>query len=484
MPAEFLFDIADQGRDSVIDSLMEAENHIPGLVFNYPPISAWRPTHDTRPTSEDLWADSDTFSHNLYIHIPFCRQKCSFCYYSVAVVRDDTDIIWEYLRCLEKEAQTYLRARPGWSVETVFIGGGTPSRLNEEQIDFLFEHVINRFDLSACREITYECSPDSATLGRIRMMADHGVNRLSMGVQTLDPDILRKSRRNDSPDEVIRTYYHMVDSGVPNVNIDLIAGIEREAFGNMERTMDAVASLDPLPTQITLFTLSVREGSINNTTLLRVDDPLRMFRRSLTLYRYAKRRMLDIGYWQYSRNLFPRQDWIFHYQDNHWGKNGYVLALGASGYSHSHSHTYLNAFNYREYMRRINNGESAVEKAFPLNEDESLRRHLVLAMKHAELNIQEFESYYPEGSRPLERFGIAFDALESLGVITRDADRIAYLPEFADLSDRFVRLFYSDLVNSAVRARTAAASKPAASRLGRAHDPAQPKPKNAFDFVV
>ncbi|MFG2957727.1 coproporphyrinogen-III oxidase family protein [Streptomyces sp. NPDC048291] len=484
MTSEFLFDVTDRGRDAVIDTLMEAENHIPGLVFSYPPISAWQPPQEEPPSPEQLWEGSETFSHNLYIHIPFCRQKCSFCYYSVAVVRDDTDIIWEYLRCLEKEALSHLRVRPGWRVETVFIGGGTPSRLNEDQINFLFERVIGRFDLTDCREITYECSPDSATLGRIRTMAENGVNRLSMGVQTLDPEILRKSRRNDSPDEVLRTYYHMADSGVPNVNIDLIAGIEREAFGNMERTMDAVAGLDPLPTQITLFTLSVREGSINNKTLLRVDDPARMFRRSLTLYRYAKRRMLDMGYWQYSRNLFPRDNWIFHYQDNHWGNNGYVLALGASGYSHSHSHTYLNAFNYREYMRRINNGESAVEKVYPLDEDESLRRHLVLAMKHAELDIRAFESHYPESARPLERFRTAFDALESLGIITRDEDHIRYVPEFADLSDRFVRLFYSDAVNSRIRTATGAPPQSAADRLADGGRSAPAAPKSAFDFVV
>jgi oxygen-independent coproporphyrinogen-3 oxidase len=480
MPAEFLFDAADSSRDDVIDQLMQSENHIPGLVFSYPPISSWNLTGEQRPSAEELWAGSEVFSHNLYIHIPFCRQKCSFCYYSVAVVNNDTDVIWDYLRCLEQEAIGYLAVRPDWRIETVFIGGGTPSRLNEAQIDFLFERVIRRFDLSGCREITYECSPDSASRGRIDAMARNGVNRLSMGVQSLDPDILRKSRRSDSPDEVIRTYHHMTDSGVPNVNIDLIAGIEREAFGNMERTMDAVAGLEPLPTQITLFTLSVREGSINNTTL-RLDDPLRMFNRSLTLFRYAKRRMGDMGYWQYSRNLFPREDWIFHYQDNHWGKNGYVLALGASGYSHSQGYTYLNAFSYRDYMRRIADGGSAVEKVYPLDADESLRRHIVLAMKHAELNISDFESYYPPGTRPLARFQPAFDALAELGIITRDDRRIAYTPEFADLSDRFVRLFYSAEVNA--RIRSAAAGAPARAQVTDLPPPGRAA-RNAFSFVV
>jgi oxygen-independent coproporphyrinogen-3 oxidase len=451
MTFEFIFDTETATRSEILDQLIESEVHVPGLVFSYPPISTWRPENSAELTPEQLWNGSEVFSHNLYIHIPFCRQKCSFCYYSVAVHADDTEIIWEYLRCLEIEAKRYAQTtHAGARIETVFIGGGTPSRLNEAQIEFLFERVIGRFDLSNCREITYECSPDSATKPRIDTMAKLGVNRLSMGVQTLDPEILRASRRNDSPDEVIETYYNMVDSGVPNVNIDLIAGIEKEALDNIERTMEAVAALDPIPTQITLFTLSVREGAINKTTL-KQEDPAALFRRSLTLYRYAKRRMLAMGYWQYSRNLFPREDYIFHYQDNHWGNNGYVLALGASGYSHSHGYTFINAFNYREYMRRATAGDSTVEKVFPLSADESLRRHLVLAMKHAELDIARFESFYPAGSKPLAKFMPAFQALEALGAVTIDAEEIRYTPDFADLSDRFVRLFYSAEVNRRIR---------------------------------
>lgn len=475
MPDELLFDVDDASRSEIIDQLIESEKRIPGLVFSYPPISTWSPPPDETTGPATLWADSDVFSFNLYIHIPFCKQKCSFCYYSVAVVRDDTDIIWQYLRCLEAEAIRYLPEVGHRKVETVFIGGGTPSRLNVDQIQFLFDRVIRRFDLSQCREITYECSPDSASEDRIQQMYAEGVNRLSMGVQSLDPDILRKSRRGDTPDSVVRTYDAMVASGVPNVNIDLIAGIEREAFDNMERTMDAVDALGTLPTQITLFTLSVREGSINRKTLSET-DPADLFRRSLAFYRYSKRRMLERGYWQYSRNLFPREDWIFHYQDNHWGNNGYVLALGASGYSHSQNFTYLNAFNYRDYMRQIENGETAVEQVRPIDADESLRRHVVLAMKHAQIDKARFESFYPPGSRPLEAFRNVFDAMRELDIIEEDERRIRYRSEFLDVSDRFVRLFYSPSVNADIRSggRRELALTPAGS--GRK--------ANAFGFTV
>ena len=450
MPNEFLFDTSTWTKSALIDQLMEAEHHIPGLVCNYPPISAWNRLADSKVDPEHLWRDSTVFSFNLYIHIPFCAQKCSFCYYSVAVVPNDSDLIWAYLKCLEKEAEAYSRILSELRVETVFVGGGTPSRLNEDQMQFLFERIIARFDLSICREITYECSPDTATKSRIDTMVRLGTNRISMGVQTLDSAILEKTRRPSDTDQILTTYYNIVDSGVRNFNIDLIAGVEREAFENMERTMDAIANLRVLPKQITLFTLSVREGALDLKTL-GSEHPRQLFGRSLTLFRYAKRRMMDLGYWQYSRNLYPQDDWIFHYQDNHWGNNGYVLALGASGYSHSHRYTYVNEFNFRRYMDRINDGYLPVEKTFELTAEESLRRHLVLAMKHATLDIDRFNSYYPDGDKPLNRFDLIWQALSDLGIIRRNDKTIRYTSEFADVSDRFVRLFYSDEVNRRIR---------------------------------
>lgn len=466
MQSEYLFEGAGASRDAMFNALVDSESAIPGLLFTYPPIPAWDVV-ESPLSPEERWEGSDVFSHNLYIHIPFCKQKCSFCYYSVAVHADDEDVIWRYLRCLEVEARAYAEVLGDKRIETVFIGGGTPSRLNEAQIEFLFDRVIRQFDLSACREITYECSPDSATRGRIAEMVGQGTTRLSMGVQSLDPEILRMSRRSDSPDSVVRTYYNMIDSGVRNVNIDLIAGIEREALGNMERTMAAVAALDPLPAQITLFTLSVRERSINHKTLAD-EAPMRLFRRSLALYRFAKRKMLDLGYWQFSRNLFPLSgEPIFHYQDNHWGANGYVVGLGASAYSHCHGWTYMNSFKYTDYMSRVENGEIPVEKEFELTEDESMRRHLSLALKHQQLDVARFNSFYDGDDALTRSFGTELDALEAAGLVERVDGVLRYRPDCVDLADRYLRLVFSP----AVRERTAQGVAGARSR-------------DAFSFTV
>jgi oxygen-independent coproporphyrinogen-3 oxidase len=293
-------------------------------------------------------------------------------------------------------------------------------------------------------------------------MVRQGTTRLSMGVQSLDPEILKLSRRSDTPDSVASTFYNMVDRGVRNVNIDLIAGIEREGLSNMERTMEAVGHLDPLPAQITLFTLSIRERSINAKTMAN-ERPLNRFRRSLALYRYAKRRMLDLGYWQFSRNLFPLTgEAIFHYQDNHWGHNGYVIGLGASSYSHSGNWTYMNQFKYAEYMALVEAGEMPVQKEFFLTPEESLRRHLSLALKHQELDVARFNSFYGEDALAL--FETELDAMIAFGALERSGDVLRYRPGYVDLADRYLRLIFSrEVGEESIRAVEKASSRDAFS---------------------
>jgi oxygen-independent coproporphyrinogen-3 oxidase len=449
---EYLFDVAGKSSAAIVEQLLEAEPHIPGLIFSYPPIGSWTADEAAATRPLDLWSTGERrFAQNIYIHIPFCRQRCSFCYYSVTVKKDDTDLIWEYVKTLAVEARMYAPRFRNIKINTVFIGGGTPSRLSPDQVKYLFDEVLGQFDLSECKEISYECSPDSASPDRIAAMAECGVTRLSMGVQTLDPEVLHRSRRSDDPEDVLATYYNMIDSGIQNVNIDLIAGIEQEAFSDIRRTMDAIALLDPKPPQITMFTLSVREKAIDRWTF-REQSIARQFSRSLALYRYAKRRMLgELGYWQYSRNLFPQTDEIFHYQDSHWGHNGYVLPLGVSGYGHSPDYVYLNNFSLPQYMRAVNSGASHVERALRLTPEESKRRHLVLAMKHRVLDLPTFASYYPGEANPLGFAEEPLRALEDLGVIHRDADTIAYTDTGIDLADKYCRLFYSEAANGYIK---------------------------------
>ena len=434
----------------VIKQINSAENNLPGLIFNYPPIPLWGPPSKGSLSIENIWSGSSIYSNNLYLHIPFCRQKCSFCYYSVVPGATD-DHISSYLDCLEKEAGYYADATfADTPMDTVFVGGGTPSVLTEEQITRLFEKIIAKFDLSKVREITFECAPDSITPEKLKILKEHGVTRISMGVQSFDERVLSRTRREGDVATVIDRYYDIVEAGIDKVNIDLIAGVEEESMESMKETMDTLFKLDPKPSQVTLFTLSVRKGAIDHKYL--GGDPVALFKKSFDNYLYARDRLIEGDYWQYSRNLFPSKDKVFLYQDNIWGRNGYVLALGVSGYSHTQNAVYQNAFNTKLYMQKLMADELPIEKHKLLSAEETLRRHLVLAMKHARIDLREVRKTNPDCLDLLDSFEPIFEALEHKGLVIRKGPLVEYTPQGVALADKYARLFYSDKVNDALRA--------------------------------
>lgn len=435
--------------EDIVQQIDAAKNKLPGLIFNYPPIPLWKPPQTDQLSIDSIWIDNNIYTNNLYIHIPFCRQKCSFCYYSV-VPGASHDHIEAYLDCLEKEAvyysgSTYLKKK----MDTVFVGGGTPSLLNESQIVRLFSKIINRFDVSSTREITFECAPDSITLDKLKLLKSLGVTRISMGVQSFDDNVLSKTRRDGNSEKVIDRYYDVVTAGIDKVNIDLIAGVEKESMNSMANTMNTLLNLNPKPTQVTLFTLSVRKGSINHKYL--GGDPVSQFEESFESYKYARDRLVEDQYWQYSRNLFPTNDKIFQYQDNIWGRNGYVLALGVSGYSHSQNAVYQNAFNTKMYMERVAADELPIDKIYPLFHAETLRRHLVMAMKHTRLNLDEVRHDNPDSVELLNSFEPIFEALERKKIITRDGAMVKYTSQGVAMADKYARLFFSEDVNQCLR---------------------------------
>lgn len=167
MSYEPVFDFTDRSVPGITEAIRQAENQLPGLVFNYPPIAVWDYIDTPTRPPEALWRGSTRYSNNLYVHIPFCRQKCSFCYYSV-VPGAPNDMIDEYIDCLEREAEMYSKvAHADTQFDTLFIGGGTPGLLSPEQLDRLMRRVVQQFNIENVYEANLEFSPDTVTREKI-----------------------------------------------------------------------------------------------------------------------------------------------------------------------------------------------------------------------------------------------------------------------------------------------------------------------------
>ncbi len=199
---------------------------------------------------------------SLYIGIPFCPTRCSYCSFVSRTVGRKTELLNPYLEALLKEMEVTgrLLAQSGRKVRTIYIGGGTPTTLSSDQMARLLDAVHASFDLSRCIEFTVEGGrPDTLDAEKLRTIFRHGADRMSINPQTMEDHVLRACGRPHKAADVVRAYGEAVEAGFKAINMDLIAGLPEDSYQGFCRSLDAVAALNPA--NITVHTLALKKGA-------------------------------------------------------------------------------------------------------------------------------------------------------------------------------------------------------------------------------
>ena len=199
---------------------------------------------------------------SVYVGIPFCPTRCSYCSFVSRTVGKKTELLDKYLAALEREIQVTARLmkESGKHLLTLYIGGGTPSILSTPQMIHLLDTLRESFDFSRCIEFTVEGGrPDTLDLEKLRAIREHGADRMSINPQTMEDSVLRACGRPHTGADVIRAYHQAEEAGFSAINMDLIAGLPTDDFDGFRRSMDAVASLNPA--NITVHTLALKKGA-------------------------------------------------------------------------------------------------------------------------------------------------------------------------------------------------------------------------------
>ena len=199
---------------------------------------------------------------SLYVGIPFCPTRCAYCSFVSRTIGKKTELLDPYLKALEKEMAVTgrLLAESGRKIRTVYIGGGTPTTLSTPQMASLLDAIRDSFDLSRCIEFTVEGGrPDTLDAEKLKTIAAHGADRMSINPQTMQDHVLRACGRPHKAADVIRAYHEAVDAGFKAINMDLIAGLPQDNFDGFKASLDAVAALDPA--NITVHTLALKKGA-------------------------------------------------------------------------------------------------------------------------------------------------------------------------------------------------------------------------------
>ena len=233
---------------------------------------------------------------SLYVGIPFCPTRCSYCSFVSRSIGKRTELIEPYLQALLKEIEVSgkLLAESGRRVRTVYIGGGTPTTLNCDQMARLLDAVHESFDLSRCIEFTVEGGrPDTLDEKKLRTIFEHGADRMSINPQTMENHVLRACGRPHKAADVVRAYGEAKNAGFRAINMDLIAGLPDDSVAGFCRSLDAVAALDPA--NITVHTLALKKGADlfeRRVTLPTAEEVTEMVA-------YANKTLRDLGYKPY-----------------------------------------------------------------------------------------------------------------------------------------------------------------------------------------
>ena len=263
----------------------------------------------------------------LYVHIPFCKSKCRYCDFNSYACRDK-QAIFEYLPALNQEIALASSQYENAKIDTIYIGGGTPSLLDESLIKPLLEKLRTFFDLSSLKEWTIECNPESVTEEKLKLYADEGINRISIGVQSLFDDNLKSIGRLHDAKEAIEKI-KLAKRYFDNVSADLIIGLP---FDDKQRIAREVEDLAPLVEHISMYELSVEEGTSLEKLVKQGKITLPDDDETQELFDVAYDTAKENGFDRYEVSNFAKNGRISLHNFGYWTREEYI-GLGAGAHS-------------------------------------------------------------------------------------------------------------------------------------------------------
>ena len=395
------------------------------FVSNYPPFSFWKPECKSEAFDALERAPKPGTELGIYLHIPFCRKRCHFCYFRVYTDKDSA-AIKTYLDCALKELSIYA-AKPfigDRKPAFVYFGGGTPSYLSENQMRYLFDGMKAQLAWDEVQEVTFECEPGTLTDHKLRTLRELGVTRLSLGVENFDDHILEVNGRAHRSKEIERAYGYARELGFPQINIDLIAGMVEETEENWKENIRKAIQLNP--DSITIYQMEVPY----NTTIYKEMKAAGKLTAPVADWD-TKRRWVNEAYQELERNGFEigsaytavrnKKTTRFQYRDKLW-TGADLLSLGVASFGHIGGTHYQNHHDFDPYITALSQGSLPIYRALTPTGDERLIREFILLLKLGRIETAYFRAKY--GVDVIERFGEALKTVQEWGLGTFDAEKV------------------------------------------------------------
>lgn len=395
------------------------------FVSNYPPFSHWSPDCVGQAFEVIDRPPEPETPLGVYLHIPFCRKRCHFCYFRVYTDKNSSDI-HAYLEALIREAELYAQ-KPlveGRSAEFIYFGGGTPSYLSPRQLRRLVDGFPRALGWDAVKEMTFECEPGTLSEDKLRMIREIGVTRLSLGVENFDDLILEQNNRAHRSREIHRAYDWARSVNFPQINIDLIAGMIGETEENWSDCVERAIAMDP--DSVTLYQMEVPY----NTTIYKTMRTEGVAHAPVADWPTKRRwvsegfdRLAQAGYTVSSGYTAVRDsdETQFVYRDSLW-HGADMLGLGVASFGYVGGAHVQNEKDFGAYIARLNAEELPIHRAYIASPEEKLIRELILQLKLGRVSRRYFQEKFSVDIQ--NRFAEPLDRLERASLLSVKDDTL------------------------------------------------------------
>ncbi|TFE31648.1 radical SAM family heme chaperone HemW [Cohnella luojiensis] len=341
----------------------------------------------------------------LYIHIPFCTNKCFYCDFNSYIAAGQP--IDAYLDALENEMKLTVAELPPTIIDTVFVGGGTPTVLNPAQMTRFLASVKKHFPLADNVEFTMEANPGTTDMEKLAAMREGGVNRISFGAQTFDDGLLAAIGRIHAAQDVVQSIANAKAAGFANLSIDLMFGLPNQTLQQLKDSVTKALELD-LP-HYSLYGLKVEENTLFHRLYQRDELPLPEEDDELAMYEHLMERLGGAGYRHYEISNFARPGFESRHNTTYWHNEPYFgLGAGAHGYALGKRH--INIKGVQSYIDAANKALPRLDES-SVSTEEAMGDFMMVGLRLQEgVTLAGFERQF-EGMHLEEVFG---DALRKL----------------------------------------------------------------------
>ena len=354
----------------------------------------------------------------IYIHIPFCKQKCYYC--DFVSFSNKQNFVENYVEAVKTEINNYFQDKTileRYTVTTIYIGGGTPSYIDSKYICEIMDVLENNLKQNKVKfedmEITIEVNPGTVNKEKLEQYKKEKINRLSIGLQSTNNEMLKQIGRIHTYEQFLETYNMAKEVGFENINVDLMIGLPNQTIEDIKRSLKEVIQLNP--THISVYSLIIEEGTviaqkIENHQLQEMDEELER-----NMYWYVKNTLELNGYTHYEISNFAKQGKESKHNLNCWRQKEYI-GIGLAAHSYLNSVRYTNTSEIEQYITRMNhlNGQ-IVNDILELSNNKKKKANVEENEKHIE-TVYEIEEVQELEERKREYMLLSLRTIEGVSI--------------------------------------------------------------------